>query len=129
MGTFVYKAVSNQGKYKEGRLEAADSRAAAFSLQNMRLIPVSIEQPAPRRSLSLGKLQLRRVTRKDILFFTEELSTLIRAGLPLDRSLSITAELASSAALESIIKDVLQRVKGGRSLVSVAHDLSGGCSK
>ena len=116
MGTFVYKAVSNQGKYKEGRLEAADSRAAAFSLQNMRLIPVSIEQPAPRRSLSLGKLQLRRVTRKDILFFTEELSTLIRAGLPLDRSLSITAELASSAALESIIKDVLQRVKGGRSL-------------
>src|SRR5262249_23783886 len=56
------------------------------------------------------------ITRKDILFFTEELATLVRAGLPIDRSLSITAELAAKPALRAIILDVLKRIKGGNSL-------------
>ncbi len=116
MGTFVYKAVNAQGRFAEGRLEAVDSRAAAFRLQGMGLIPVSIEEPARKRGLALSQLLFRRVSKKDILFFTEELSTLVRAGLPLDRSLSVTAELASNQALRSVIEDVLRRIKGGKSL-------------
>ncbi len=115
MATFTYKAVNPQGRFAEGRLEAADSRTAAARLQNMGLIPVSIEEPAkPRRRLL--KFSIQRVTRKDILFFTEELSTLVRAGLPLDRSLSITAELTSKPALRAVIQDVLNQIKGGKSL-------------
>src|SRR5207245_2799084 len=53
---------------------------------------------------------------KDLLFFSEELATLVRAGLPLDRSLSITAELASKPALRALIQDVLKQIKGGKSL-------------
>jgi general secretion pathway protein F len=67
-------------------------------------------------SEALSRLQFKRVTRKDILLFTEELSTLVHAGLPLDRSLSITAELASKPALRVVIDDVLKQIKGGKSL-------------
>lgn len=116
MGTFVYKAVNRQGRHTEGRLEAADARAASFNLQTMGLIPISVEAPAPRRQLNLSRFGIRWVRRRDILFFTEELSTLVRAGLPLDRSLSITAELASNPVLEGVIRDLLQRIKGGASL-------------
>ena len=116
MATFVYKAVNGQGKFAEGRLDAADSRAAAFRLQNMGLIPVSIEEPSKRGASILPKIHLQRVSRKDILFFTEELYTLVHAGLPLDRSLSITAELASKPALRAVIDDVLKQIKGGKSL-------------
>jgi general secretion pathway protein F len=116
MGTFVYKAVNAQGKFAEGRLEAADTRAASFRLQSMGLIPVSIEEPSKRRASGLPKIQFQRVTRKDILFFTEELYTLVHAGLPLDRSLTIAAELASKRALRAVIEDVLQQIKGGKSL-------------
>ena len=106
MGTFAYKAVSPQGKHFEGRIEAADAAAAAFSIKNMGLIPVSIDEPPTKPSgLSLPSLRLQRVTRKDILFFTEELATLVRAGLPLDRSLSITRELAPKQALKEVIGD------------------------
>ena len=117
MGTFAYKAVSPQGKHFEGRIEAADAAAAAFSIKNMGLIPVSIDAPPTKPSgLSLPSLRLQRVTRKDILFFTEELATLVRAGLPLDRSLSITRELAPKQALKEVIDDLLKQIKGGKSL-------------
>ena len=118
MGVFLYKAVNSRGEFAEGQLEAPDTRAAAFSLQNMGLIPVSIETPTPSRSrgFDLSRFRIRMVTRRDILFFTEELTTLVRAGLPLDRSLTITAELASSPGMESIIRAVLKDIKGGKSL-------------
>lgn len=116
MATYSYKAVNAQGRFAEGRLEAADSRAVAFHLQGMGLIPVSIEEPSKRSGSILPKIQLLGISRKDILYFTEELSTLVRAGLPLDRSLSITAELASRPALRLVIEDVLRQIKGGKSL-------------
>ncbi len=116
MATFTYKAVNSQGRPAEGRLEAADTRAATFRLQSMGLIPVSIEEPSKRRVSILPKIHFQRISRKDILFFTEELYTLLHAGLPLDRSLNITAELTSKPALRAIIEDVLKQIRGGKSL-------------
>src|SRR3989304_4234204 len=116
MATFIYKAVNTQGKSAEGRLEAADSRMAAFRLQGIGPAPVSVEESSTRAASVLPAVRFQRVSRKDILLFTEELSTLVRAGLPLDRSLSITAELAAKPALRRVIQDVLTQIKGGKSL-------------
>ena len=118
MATFRYKAVNAQGSFSEGHLDAIDTRTAAYRLQGMGLIPVSIEQPSFQRTGTnvLSKLHSQRISKKDILFFTEELSTLIHAGLPLDRSLTITAELASKPALRAVINDMLKQIKGGKSL-------------
>src|SRR3989449_9477498 len=116
MAIFRYKAVNAHGAYSEGQLDVADTRSAMYRLQSMGLIPVSVEEPAGQRSPRSTKIYLQRVSRKDILFFTEELATLVRAGLPLDRSLTITAELASKPALRSVINDVLKQIKGGKSL-------------
>ena len=116
MGTYRYKAMNAQGSFSEGQVEAVDTRTVAYRLQSMGLIPVSIEEPSVRRSSLLPRLDVQRVSKKDILFFTEELSTLVRAGLPLDRSLSITAELAAKPAMRIVINDVLKQIKGGKSL-------------
>jgi general secretion pathway protein F len=116
MGTFLYKAVNAKGRFAEGSLDASDSRAAAVRLESMGLIPVSIEEPGRTAGFQLSKLFAGRVSKKDILFFTEELSTLVRAGLPLDRSLTVTAELATNPALRVVIEDVLKQIKGGKTL-------------
>ena len=50
-----------------------------------------------RFELKLPAFQRRR--RRDVLFFTQELSTLLNAGVPLDRALSITGELTERAAV------------------------------
>jgi general secretion pathway protein F len=115
MAIFRYKAVNAQGSFSEGQVDASDTRTAAYRLQSMGLIPVSIEEPAHHRS-RLPKVFIQHVSKKDILFFTEELSTLVHAGLPLDRSLAITAELAAKPALRNVINDVIKQIKGGKSL-------------
>ena len=116
MATYTYKAVNAEGRFAEGRLEAADTRSAASRLQSMGLIPVSIDEPVEKGKGSLRGLSLQWVTRRDILFFTEELATLVRAGLPLDRALSVTAELTGKPALRAVVLDVLKQIKGGKSL-------------
>ncbi len=117
MSTFAYKAINSQGKHFAGRIDAADAAGAAFSVRNMGLIPVSIDEPTTKRArVNFPTLRFERVTRKDILFFTEELATLVGAGLPLDRSLSITRELAGKQALRTVIDDLLKQIKGGKSL-------------
>jgi general secretion pathway protein F len=118
MATFRYKAVNAQGSFSEGQVDAIDTRTAAYRLQGMGLIPVSIEQPSFQRTGPglLSRVYTPRISKKDVLFFTEELSTLVHAGLPLDRSLTITAELASKPALRAVINDMLKQIKGGKSL-------------
>src|SRR5207249_12116554 len=84
MAQFSYKAVTPQGRLTDGRLEATDRRAVTLKIQSMGLIPVSVDETAVRAERR--RIYLQRITRKDVLFFTEELATLVRAGLPIDRS-------------------------------------------
>jgi general secretion pathway protein F len=114
MGQFSYRAVSREGRVTQGRIEASDQRAVTQRIQGMGLIPISIEQAVAKQPR--GQTYFQGVTQKDILFFSEELSTLVKAGLPLDRSLSIAAELASKPALRAVIQDILKQIKGGKSL-------------
>ena len=114
MSQFSYKAVARDGRLTQGRIEGSDQRAAAQRIQDMGLIPITIEQAAAKSQNA--RIYFQRVTQKDILFFSEELATLVNAGLPLDRSLAITAELASKPALRSVVQDVLKQIKAGKSL-------------
>jgi general secretion pathway protein F len=116
MAIFRYKAVNAQGAFSEGQVDAVDTPTVLYRLQSMGLIPVSIDEPTGQRAARSKKIYFLHVSKKDILFFTEELSTLIHAGLPLDRSLAVTAELASKPALRAVIHDVLNQIKGGKSL-------------
>src|SRR5258708_2171984 len=58
----------------------------------------------------------RRPGAGDRLYFTQELATLLEAGLPLDRALSIAAELSERPAFRTVIQEVLRELKGGKSL-------------
>jgi len=116
MPTFLYRAVNAQGRFAEGRLEASDKRGAVSRLEGMGLIPVSLEEPLGKRPPVFSSLRMRGISRRDVLFFTEELSTLVHAGLPLDRTLSIILETVRKPALRTIVQDVLKQIKGGKSL-------------
>jgi hypothetical protein len=53
---------------------------------------------------------------RDLLIFTHEMSTLLGAGMPLDRSLSILTDLSERPEMKRIVADVLQSVQRGKSL-------------
>lgn len=119
MGFFNYKAVTSDGRFIEGSLEAADSRAALNKVQEMGYMPVTVAEDSAEGGLSLKIVmpwKRRGVSGQDLLVFTQELSTLIRSGLPLDRSLAIMTELTTKESFRDVISDVLDKIKGGKSL-------------
>ncbi len=124
MAQFEYRAVDPQGKVVEGTLEAAEAPAVVARLQDRGLIPLKVGESragaAPRTSRvalpSLPVFGRRRVKPRDLLVLTQELSALVAAGLPLDRSLATLAELADNPELKRIVGDVLHAVQGGKSL-------------
>src|SRR5262245_14007190 len=100
-------------------MEAPDARAVVDRLQRDAYFPITVAPQEARRRLFGFAWPTRgggRVSRRDVLAFTQQLATLIEAGMPLDRALAIQGELASSARLRAIVADVLQRVRGGSSL-------------
>lgn len=119
MPFFQYKAVTADGKVIEGTLEAADERTAVARLEEQGQLPIRVfsgeEGGLWGRELKLP-WRRPRVPQADLLLFTQELSTLLHAGLPLDRSLGILADLTENEYLAGIVKELLREIKGGKSL-------------
>lgn len=111
MGIFSYKATTTDGAIVEGVIEAADEKDVAERLKNSGIIPLSIASPKE----GLGRRFVRKSSRGDILTFTTELSSLLGAGLPLDRSLNILSDISEGSEMKNIIKSVLKSIREGSS--------------
>jgi general secretion pathway protein F len=109
--------VGSDGKLRTGSLTGDNDRAIAHELRNQGLTPIYVGVAPKSASFELKLPTFKRGRRRDVLFFTQELSTLLTASIPLDRALSITAELTTNRpAFRFIVLDVLRVLKSGRSL-------------
>jgi len=113
--TFHFRAVASDGKLRTGTITAETDKSVAHELRRQGLIPVYVGA-GEKKSFNIELPSLNRGKRKDILFFTQEFSTLLNAGVPVDRALSITAELTEKGAFRSLVLDVIRVLKGGKSL-------------
>lgn len=112
--TFHFRAVASDGKPRTGVMSAENERSVARELLKQGLTPVYVGAQAQRSGFSLPSF--RGSTRKEVLYFTQELATLLNAGIPVDRALQISNELTESAKFKLVISDVLRVLKGGKSL-------------
>lgn len=118
MPRFRYKAVNQAGDVLEGELTAASRAVVIDRLKGEGHVPIRAEEigaPAaagPRRRLR----RTRRVTGRDLVVLTRELSVLLRARLPLDRALSVLHEMAQDGPVRALIDEVLERIRGGAAL-------------
>ena len=114
--TFFFRAVASDGKIRTGSLSGNDDKAIARELRKQGLTPVYVGATPKSAAIEIKLPSFGGRRRTDVLFFTQELSTLLNAGVPLDRALSITAELTDRAQFRFIVLDVLRVLKGGRTL-------------
>jgi general secretion pathway protein F len=115
MTNFYFKAVASDGQLRTGSIHAETERWVAQELRRQGLTPVFVGTE-PKKSFELKLPGFSGAKRRDVLFFTQELSTLLNAGVPLDRSLSITGELTERSSFRNLVQDILRVLKGGRSL-------------
>jgi len=108
---FSYRATTPDGTIVEGVIEAADEPTAIDRLKNSGIIPLRINASSEgtKRKFTL------KSTKGDMLTFTTELSALLSAGLPIDRSLNMLAEISESKEMKSVIHSILRSIREGGS--------------
>ncbi len=122
MTSFLYKATTREGRIVEGVMDATGKAGVISALRADGYIPLSVAESGAAATAAGFTLKLpafldrKRVRPRDVMLFTRELTTLLEAGLPLDRSLQSLSALTESAKLKHLIGDVLLRVQQGCSL-------------
>ncbi len=118
MAEYLYKATTLGGETVEGSMDGKDEEAVVKSLHQMGYIPIRISTAQEQGSsgFRLSSILPQRVGSKHLMTFTQELSTLVSAGLPIDRSLEILGNLTENNKLKETVKDILKKVQGGSSL-------------
>ena len=115
MPVFTYRATTREGAIVEGVVDAPNEHAATERLKNSGVIPLKV------RSTDQGKkkpfhISLRIGRQRDqVLTFTTELSSLLGAGLPLDRSLNILCEISVDREMKVVISEILRSIREGGS--------------
>ena len=128
MGQFNYKAVNQSGGHVSGSIEAVDRKSAVVALTGQGhfvtelLEGTAAESPNGQdkeTSLDVGQLLKfggRRVGSKDVLAFTTQLSTALRAGLPLMRGLDLLREQQHKPGPKKLFAELVESVSTGQSL-------------
>ena len=115
MPVYVWVAETKKGKALKGELEADSERIA--------------QQQLKRRGLTIKKIKLKpkdlfanvaflqpKITKKDVVIFTKQFSTMIDAGLPLVQGLTILSDQLDNKTFKLMLKQVVKDVEGGSSL-------------
>jgi type II secretory pathway component PulF len=117
MGKFTYKARDEKGSLVTGMIEGESRRTAYMQIDALGLFPIAVseakEQPF---SFEDAFTSLRPVRYDDIIFFTRQLQTVIRAGIPMITGLRALEEQTSNAKLKVAIKEMVQDIDKGSSL-------------
>ncbi len=115
MTTFQFRAVTSEGKLRTGSYTAEDTRKVAVELRRQGLTPtyIGLDKPA---GFELKMPDFGGGKRRDVLFFTQELATLLSSSIPVDRALAIVSELTEKAAFRAVVLDILRMLKSGRPL-------------
>src|SRR5436309_3910542 len=116
MPVFAYRAADRMGRTIDGVMEAYDPQGVVERLHREDYFPLRIE-PAEARGWRDALRQLlrapARIPAHTLVTLTQQLSALLDAGLPLERSLGILGELTENPRLRRIVEDVAQDVRTG----------------
>lgn len=117
MTTYAYKARDAGGKIISGTLEGDNEQHIAESLRRMGYVVNSIaEARGTGLNIQIGGTKRKKVKGSELVVFTRQFATMINAGLPLARCLSVMAAQSPNPGMQATIEDILHDVEGGLAL-------------
>ena len=112
MPIYIWKGKNSYGEKRKGKLEAPSEAAAAAQLKKLR-ITTTVLKEAPKDIFENIALFQPKVTGKDVVIFTRQLSTMIDAGLPLVQSIQILAAQQDNSTFKKILTEIQTDVETG----------------
>jgi type IV pilus assembly protein PilC len=106
--TFLWEGVDRNNKPMRGELRAVSETVATTNLRRQGIRVTKIKRQSFRGGRSIGD--------KEITFFTRQLATMLKAGVPLLQSFDIIARGHSNARFSRLMMDLKNKVETGSSL-------------
>ncbi|MEN6586517.1 MAG: type II secretion system F family protein, partial [Sulfuricella sp.] len=120
MPFFAYKARNARGDLIEGIQEGADSAAVADMLFNNGVTPVEIavsaKGPGAQGESLLDRMQRQKITSVDVMLFSRQMYTLLKAGVPIMRALGGLQESTHNKSMKQVLQDTRESLDSGREL-------------
>lgn len=118
MPNFAYRALDPAGHTQEGMIPAASRAQAATAIRGLGLVPLEVrsEGTRPAAGARPGAGRMRRPGSHDLLIFTTQLATILRAGLTLAGGLEVMAQQSESPKIRATVTDIRERILAGESL-------------
>lgn len=114
MPSFTYKAVAGDGKQVDGVLTAENYQVALRMLEEQTLYPIKVSEGTEASTDVFGRR--KRVKASHLTTFYSQLADLLRAGVPMLRSLDVLSRQESHGALIQVLKELREDVAGGMAL-------------
>jgi len=109
MATFEYNALTSAGRLMKGTIEAGTPDEAGELLEGMQLSVNSIEKAKPKKLKTA-------IGRNEFMLFNQQLASITRAGIPLEKGLRELAGDVSSRSMRTLIGDIAGELEGGVSI-------------
>lgn len=129
MHRFKYDAVNSAGNVTRGIVDAASKEEARTKLKSSGLIATSLSEvkftPVKKTSKYSTPIKMpswalkNRMSRKELMVFTRQLSTLVESGVPLPKALSILEDQEEQPHVKNILRSMMDSMNGGTSVQQV----------
>lgn len=106
MATFEYNALTSAGRLMKGTIEAASPEEASELLKQMQLTVNSIDKAKPPKPKTA-------VGRNEFMLFNQQLASIAKAGIPLERGLRELASDVTSRSMRRLIDDIATELEAG----------------
>src|SRR3989441_6123045 len=116
MPSYAYRAYTETGQRRDGRIDAAGTAAAEQALWREGLKSVDIRPAPPKKTMADYFPSLYHISQTDIILFTRQLATFVGAGVPMSRALGVIAEETASPLFKRVILAVLADLERGQNL-------------
>ncbi|AKU90300.1 type II secretion system F family protein [Vulgatibacter incomptus] len=117
---FTWVAKTRSGEEKSGEMEAADLESVQMRLRQMGLQPVKVKKKPVEINIKIPGLG--GVSRKELVIFTRQFSTMIDAGLPLVQGLDILASQNPNPEFKRVLREVKEKVETGSTFADALGD-------
>jgi len=114
MPEFEYKAIDESGASIVEMIEAASSEEVAEKLEGLGYLPIHIREKRTSVNFSLFEKK-KKIKPEEVIVFTRQLVTLLKAGVPLLSCLDAMAQQTESEDLKTVIQEIYVAIESGQS--------------
>ncbi len=114
---YAWSGINKQGNRVKGVVQAADERAAELELKSLDIEVISLKLKS--KLFAFGP---KKITSKEIVFFTRYISTMISAGMPIIQALDVISRDQENETLESVVVSLRASISSGTTFAdSLSH--------